>query len=85
MFSLLSTFFTYITMPIRLILFIFMMFFSIYFLENMKNESDIICTILLFAKIFMYILSLNINISKEDLVKYMEYLYSDNKFISTFN
>ena len=85
MFSLLSTFLTYITAPFRLILFISMMFISIYFLENMKNESDIICTILWFAKIFMYILSLNINISKEDLVKYMEYLYSDNKFICTFN
>jgi 1-acyl-sn-glycerol-3-phosphate acyltransferase len=33
----------------------------------------------------MYILSFNINISKEDLVKYMEYLYSDTKFICTFN
>ena len=85
MFSFLSTFFTYITAPFRLILFILMMFISIYFLENMKNESDIICTILWFAKIFMYILSLNVNISKEDLVKYMEYLYSDNKFICTFN
>jgi 1-acyl-sn-glycerol-3-phosphate acyltransferase len=34
---------------------------------------------------FMYILSFNINISKEDFVKYMEYLYSDKKFICTFN
>jgi len=34
---------------------------------------------------FMYILSFNINISKEDLVKYMEHLYSDKKFICTFN
>jgi 1-acyl-sn-glycerol-3-phosphate acyltransferase len=33
----------------------------------------------------MYILSFNINISKEDFVKYMEYLYSDKKFICTFN
>jgi 1-acyl-sn-glycerol-3-phosphate acyltransferase len=62
-----------------------MMIISIHVLQPLKNESNIICGILWFAKIFMYLLSFNINISKEDLVKYMEYLYSNKKFICTFN
>ena len=85
MLSLLLTFLTYITMPFRFILFTLMMIISIHVLQPLTNESNIICGILWFAKIFMYILSFNINISKEDLVKYMEYLYSDKKFICTFN
>jgi len=72
-------------MPFRFILFMLMMIISIHVLQPLTNESNIICGILWFAKIFMYILSFNINISKEDLVKYMEYLYSDTKFICTFN
>ncbi len=85
MLSLLLSCLTYITMPFRFILFMLMMIISIYVLQPLTNESNIICGILWFAKIFMYILSFNINISKEDLVKYMEYLYSDTKFICTFN
>lgn len=72
-------------MPFRFILFMAMMIISIHILQPLENESNIICGILWFAKMFMYILSFNINISKEDLVKYMEYLYSDKKFICTFN
>lgn len=72
-------------MPFRFILFMIMMIISIHVLQPLTNESNIICGILWFAKTFMYLLSFNINISKEDLVKYMEYLYSDKKFISTFN
>ena len=85
MLSLLLTVLTYITMPFRFILFMIMMILSIQVLQHLNNESNIICGILWFAKMFMYLLSFNINISKEDLVKYMEYLYSDKKFISTFN
>jgi len=85
MLSLLFTFLTYITMPFRFILFTLMMIISIHVLQPLKNESNIICGILWFAKIFMYLLSFNINISKDDLVKYMEYLYSNKKFICTFN
>ena len=85
MFSLLLTFLTYITMPFRFILFVMITIISIYVLQPLTNESNIICGILSGAKILMYILSININISKEDLVKYMEFLYSDKKFICTFN
>lgn len=85
MLSLLLTFLNYITMPFRFILFLGLMILSIHILQPLENESNIICGILSFAKLFMYILSFNINISKEDFIKYMEYLYSDKKFISTFN
>ncbi len=72
-------------MPFRFILFLGLMILSIHILQPLENESNIICGIWWFAKMFMYILSFNINISKEDFIKYMEYLYSDKKFISTFN
>jgi len=85
MLSLILSLLTYITMPFRFILFFIMMIISIHVLQPLTNESNIICGILWFAKIFMYLLSFNVNISKEDLVKYMEYLYSDEKFICTFN
>jgi hypothetical protein len=39
-----------------------MMIISIHVLQPLTNESNIICGILWFAKIFMYILSFNINI-----------------------
>ena len=60
MLSLLLTFLTYITMPFRFILFFVMMIISIHVLQPLKNESNIICGILWFAKIFMYLLSFNI-------------------------
>ena len=62
-----------------------MMIISIHVLQPLRNESNIICGILWFAKMFMYILSFNITISEEDFRKYMEYLYSDKKFLCTFN
>lgn len=85
MLSLLLTCLTYLTMPFRFLLFMAMMIISIHILQPLTNESNIICGILWFAKMFMYILSFNINISEEDFRKYMEYLYSDTKFICTFN
>lgn len=85
MLSLLLTCLTYITMPFRFILFMAMMIISIHVLQPLTNESNIICGILWFAKMFMYILSFNITISEEDFRKYMEYLYSDKKFLCTFN
>ena len=85
MLSLLLTCLTYITMPFRFILFVAMMIISIHVLQPLRNESNIICGILWFAKMFMYILSFNITISEEDFRKYMEYLYSDKKFLCTFN
>ena len=85
MLSLLLTCLTYLTMPLRFLLFMAMMIISIHILQPLTNESNIICGILWFAKMFMYILSFNINISEEDFRKYMEYLYSDTKFICTFN
>lgn len=72
-------------MPFRFILFMAMMIISIHILQPLTNESNIICGILWFAKMFMYILSFNITISEEDFRKYMEYLYSDKKFLCTFN
>ena len=40
---------------------------------------------IIFFKIFVYILSYKIDISDNDYNKYMEYLYSDEKYICAFN
>jgi len=83
--SLIKTFLIYVFMPFRVIFFIILMRFSNFILSYLEDESSIFSVILIFNKFFMFLLSLNINISKEDLITYMKYLYSDKKFICTFN
>jgi len=83
--SLIKTFILYILMPFRVLFFIILMRISNFVLSYLEDEASIFSVILVFNKLFMFILSLNINISKEDLFTYMKYLYSDKKFICTFN
>lgn len=80
-----KTFLLYITLPLRILFFIFIVIFCNFVLSFLKDESSIMGVILISCKLFMFILSLNINISKDDLMKYMKYLYSDQKLICTFN
>lgn len=75
----------YITLPFRVLFFIFLAIFGNFILNFLKDETSIMSIIVTFNKLFMFILSLNINISKDDVIKYMKYLYSDEKIISTFN
>jgi len=83
--SFIKMFLLYVLMPFRVIFFIILMLFSNLILSYLEDEASILSVILVFNKLFMFILSLNINISKEDLITYMKYLYSDKKFICTFN
>jgi 1-acyl-sn-glycerol-3-phosphate acyltransferase len=80
-----KTFLLYITLPLRVLFFIFIVIFCNFVLSFLKDESSIMGVILISCKLFMFILSLNINISKDDLIKYMKYLYSDEKLVCTFN
>jgi 1-acyl-sn-glycerol-3-phosphate acyltransferase len=80
-----KTFLLYITLPLRVLFFVFLAIFCNFIFSFLKDESSIMGMILISCKLFMFVLSLNINISKEDLMKYMKYLYSDQKLICTFN
>jgi len=85
-YSLLKTFFIYSSAPLRIILVIILMIITnLFILKNMKSEGDILATILWCSKMYMFVMSYKINISKEDLLKYMTYLYSDKKFLCVFN
>ena len=50
----------------------------------MKKDNDITYCVLTMGKMMLYILSINIKISDEDYIKYMNYLYSDEKYLCVF-
>jgi 1-acyl-sn-glycerol-3-phosphate acyltransferase len=52
---------------------------------NLNNEMAIQSMMLIGCKIFMFLLSIKITISADDLNKYMKLLYSDKKFLVVFN
>jgi len=85
-YSIFKTFFIYSTAPFRIIfIFILIMISNFFILNNMKNEGDIMATILWCSKTFIFLMSYKINISKEDFIKYMKYLYSCKKYLCVFN
>lgn len=85
-YSIFKTFFIYAAAPFRIIfIFVIIMICNFFILNNMKNEGDIMATILWFSKTFIFLMSYKINISKEDFIKYMKYLYSDKKYLCVFN
>jgi 1-acyl-sn-glycerol-3-phosphate acyltransferase len=83
--NLIKTMILYILVPFRIIFLLLLLRFSNIVLHFIKDESSIMSVILIFGKFIMFILSFNIDISKADYIKYMEYLYSDKKFICTIN
>ena len=84
LYSIFKTFFIYVTMPIRLFIIYFVFLICIYILHSLKKEGDITFCVLVMGQIMLYILSMNVNISNEDYIKYMNYLYSDEKYICVF-
>ena len=83
--NLIKTIILYILVPFRIIFLFILLRISNVVLYFIRDESSIMSVILIFGKFLMFILSLNIDLPKEDFVKYMNYLYSDEKFICTFN
>lgn len=83
--NLIKTIILYILVPFRIIFLLLLLRLSNIILYFIRDESSILAVILIFGKFLMFILSFNIDISKEDYIKYMEYLYSDKKFICTIN
>ena len=69
--SILKTIFIYVFLPFR-ILFIFLLLrFSNIVIHYIKDESSIMSVFLIFGKLIMFTLSLTIDISKEDYIKYI--------------
>ena len=83
--NILKTIFLYIFLPFRIIFLFLLLRFSNVVIHYIRDESSLMSVFLIFGKLIMFTLSLTIDISKEDYIKYMSYLYSDKKFICTFN
>jgi 1-acyl-sn-glycerol-3-phosphate acyltransferase len=79
------SFMHYVLTPIRFILFLIVLYSFIQIIGVLSNQTAIESMILIGCKIFMYLLSINIHISEEDLQRYMLLLYSDRKFLVVFN
>ena len=83
--NIIKTIIIYIFLPFRVIFLFLLLLFSNVVIHYIKDDSSISSVFLIFGKIIMFTLSLTIDISNEDYIKYMTYLYSDKKFICVFN
>lgn len=83
--KLIKLFLIYTSVPLRIVFVILIMIIGIALVKKTKQECNIITIISSAFKMMLYIMSYNINISDNDYKKYMNYLYSDEKFICVFN
>ena len=84
LYCILKTFLIYVTLPIRVFLVYLIFFIGVYILHSLNKEGDITFCVLTMGKMMLYILSINIKISNEDYIKYMNYLYSEEKYLCVF-
>lgn len=84
LYCILKTFLIYVTLPIRVFLVYLIFFIGVYILHSLNKEGDITFCVLAMGKIMLYILSMHVKISDEDYIKYMDYLYSDEKYVCVF-
>ena len=75
----------YASTPFRFILFILILYIFIQLIIYSKDEMAVQSYFLLGSKILTWLLSLKVNVSYDDIVKYSQYLYSDKKFLVVFN
>ena len=71
-------------MPIRLLLVFLVFYIGVSILHKLSNVGDITFCVITMGKIMLYILSINVEISDEDMNKYMQYLHSDEKYLCVF-
>lgn len=83
--KLIKLFFIYTSVPLRIVFTILIIIIGIALVKKTKQECNIITIMLSTFKMILYVMSYNINISDSDYKKYMNYLYSDSKFICVFN
>jgi 1-acyl-sn-glycerol-3-phosphate acyltransferase len=84
LYSIFKTFILYATMPIRLLLVFLVFYIGVFILHKLSNIGDITFCVITMGKIMLYILSINVEISDEDMNKYMQYLHSDEKYLCVF-
>jgi len=85
LYLLFKTFINYATVPFRLFIVYMLMIIGIIILKKTNSESNINTLITTFFKIMIFFMSLKISLSNEDYIKYMNYLYSDEKVLCVFN
>ena len=85
LYLLLKTFINYATAPFRLFIVYMLMIIGLIILKNTKSEGNINIIVSTFFKLMIFFMSLKISISNEDYIKYMKYLYSNEKFLCVFN
>jgi len=83
--SILKTVFLYVFLPFRIIFIFLLLRFSNFVIHRIRDESSLMSVFLIFGKLIMFTLSLTIDLPKEDYIKYMNHLYSDKKFVCSFN
>lgn len=84
LYAIIKTFILYVAMPIRLLLVFLVFYIGVSILHYLNKVSDITFCVLTIGKIILYILSINVEISDEDINKYMKYLHSDEKYLCVF-
>lgn len=77
-------FIKYVFAPLKAIFMVIFLLLGVGLLHN-TDFNNAYMIIIIFFKIFVYILSYKIDISDDDYNRYMNYLYSDEKYICVFN
>ena len=85
MLSILFTFAHYALTPIRFILFMLVLNMFFHIIGNLENQIAIQQLVVIGSKMLLYLLYMNVVISHEDVVKYLEYVYTNKKFLVVFN
>ena len=84
LYAIIKTFILYAAMPIRLLLVFLVFYIGVSILHKLSNVGDITFCVITMGKIMLYILSINVEISDEDINKYIKYLHSDEKYLCVF-
>jgi hypothetical protein len=74
----------YLFTPIRFILFSIVLIL-LFILIGINNERYVPAISQFFTNILLYLLSIRLIVDNKDIIKYLEYIYSDKKFVVVFN
>jgi 1-acyl-sn-glycerol-3-phosphate acyltransferase len=81
----LKKFLNYVLTPFRIALFIIVVFIGFRIGGNLNDREYFRHLLIVFNKVLLLLLSVDVKIDEDDLHKYMLHLYSDRKFLVVFN
>lgn len=84
-FKALKLFFHYILTPFRFALFLLVLFIAIHLIGNSEHLNTIQSIMFIGTNIMLWSLSMHVEMSNEDLYKYIHYVMTDKKFLVVFN